>query len=1159
MAEYDELTGLLSMKGYLNAVRKYLTLSPEKQHVLIFFDICAFRDYNHKYGFHEGDDLLLQFAEELRKIFPGDYITRLSADQFSVLTGSQDVSDKIEHLHIFVHALQKNVSLELKAGIYLQNGPSDTNVSLMIDHARLAARSIHDQYDHNIAIYNDDIAEREELKRYILNHFNEALECGYIETWYQPVIRTLSGRICGFEALCRWNDPINGILSPALFIGVLEDAHLISRLDLRMVENVCRDLKTAESGGRPVVPISINLSRNDFLGADAFNEVNSIVTQSGISPELINIEITESTLEAEPEYLRHQISRFQEAGYEIWIDDFGSRYSTLGTLKDFNFDVLKIDQTFVRGMESNQKARTLVASVVNMAKHLGIHTLCEGVETREQIEFLNTIGCEQLQGFYYSKPLPIMEIRKLISKFGLESPQKARCYKAIGEINMMSDSPLESGRSYDSGSRVPLMLVKADQKGTRLLYHNTAMDEMAESLNLRDSEDFLQYFMSVSTYRSIILHAITHPGNTQESNSLDLVISNKFCSISFRTIASKTDSYAYLAFTGLILDSSSAITRSIHINDGIRHMLTIFNRIDLFNLDAGTAENIYLNTAQDRLTDFCDTSKETIAAYAEKYLDEEDRSSFIEFYDMDKLNTRIPDRNASYITAFFRSHDKTSRQHLQSYTLIPFSTNGARMVLSCISDIGNTIYNKAFQEQLIRNASIGPDRINESMADLLTSFLGIVQVNAAEDSYTLIYRNWDSAFRTHRTFTQACENFCKNNVHPDDRERYLAFMDRRTWMERAAENNLHEFSESFRIKNGSGGYSWLIHNIIQNGHDAAVFTVAVQWTGSSSQEKMLDFWYSQGRDLQMQIDPVTGLLDRRGIDQKLLRYIRSYPSAPGVLINLNIDNFKIINDILGRDIGDRTLCRVADALRQNFDDGDIIGRNAADEFIVFMKDSSLTEASSIVNRLVSSPMTVDFHGESYRFFLSAGLVEYPKQGSKPGTLCRKANAALCSAKQSEGHCYRVYNSDICTENRTHLQKSITNLASDLPKAVLVYKMADDLQILYASEYLLRLCECDSIDEFNEYSKSSFLSILCPEDRDKTRERIRKYYAEHGDPSDIRESLPDYLAFCQKYRIKTRKGRIRTIRDSCRLVHSVYYGDIFYVFLDDADTIPDLPC
>lgn len=116
------------------------------------------------------------------------------------------------------------MSLELKAGIYLQNGPSDTNVSLMIDHARLAARSIHDQYDHNIAIYNDDIAEREELKRYILNHFNEALECGYIETWYQPVIRTLSGKICGFEALCRWNDPINGILSPALFIGVLEDA-----------------------------------------------------------------------------------------------------------------------------------------------------------------------------------------------------------------------------------------------------------------------------------------------------------------------------------------------------------------------------------------------------------------------------------------------------------------------------------------------------------------------------------------------------------------------------------------------------------------------------------------------------------------------------------------------------------------------------------------------------------------------------------------------------------------------------------------------------------------------------------------------------------------------------------------------------------------------
>ena len=1155
MAEYDELTGLLSMKGYLNAVRKYLTLSPEIQHVLIFFDICAFRDYNHKYGFQQGDELLLQFAVELRKTFPGDYITRLSADQFSVLTDSHDVSGRIEHLHLFVHVLQKNVSLELKAGIYVQSGPDDTNVSLMIDHARLAAKSIHDQYDHNAAVYNDDMAEREELQRYILNHFSEALEYGYIETWYQPVIRAVSGKICGFEALCRWNDPSKGILSPGIFIGVLEDAHLIQKLDLRMVDNVCRDLKTAEANGRPVVPISINLSRNDFLGTDAFQEVHAIVSGHDISPEMIRIEITESTLEAEPDYLRHQISRFHEAGYEIWIDDFGSRYSTLGTLKDFDFDVLKIDQTFVRGMETSQKARTLVGSVVNMAKHLGIHTLCEGVENSAQIEFLKTIGCEQLQGFYYSKPLPIAEIRKLIPKFGLETPQRSRCYEAIGRINMMSDSPMEFGRSYDHGSKVPLMLVEATAKGTALLYHNPAMDEMAQSLNLLDTDGFLKYLMSVSTYRNIIRHAITNPEDTSDVSSLDLVISNKFCSISFRTIASKTDSYAYIVFTGLILDSSSTISRSMNIHDGIRHLLTIFSRIDLFNLDTGKAENIYLNTAQDKLTDFADTNKKTIETYAEKYLNEEDRASFIEFYDMTKLNSRILAKGTNHITAIFMTRDRTNRQHAQSYTLIPFRRGRHAIVLSCIRDISNSVYNRAFQDQLALNTSVGSDSLNESMANLLTSFQAVIQINAAEDSYALLYRNWEPVFGSYFTYTEAVRTFCRSDVHPDDRQRYLAFMNPENWSDHASESSFHEFSDSFRIRNDTGDYSWLVHNIIQNMRDTDLFTLAIHRVSNPSEENMLDFWYSQGRDLQMHIDPVTKLLDRRGIDQKLGQYISSYPQTPGVLINLNIDNFKIINDILGRDIGDKTLCRLADSLRENFPDGDIIGRNAADEFIIFMKDSVLADAEPIIKRLVSNPMTVGFHGDSYRFFLSAGLVEYPKQGRKPGTLCRKANAALCSAKLTKGHSYRIYSPEICTENRLQLSKSITDLASDLPKAILVYRMADDLQILYASEYLIRLCECGSLEEFTEYSKSSFLSILCPEDREKTEQHIRDYNKTHRNSSDSPEMPAEFLVFSEQCRIITRKGNIRTIENCYRLVHSVYYGDIFYVFLNSADCTP----
>lgn|GEM_PF-597196 len=1152
MAEYDELTGLFSLKGYGNAVHQRLNQDSGASYVLIFLDISAFRDYNHKYGFQEGDNLLLCFARELQHVFPDDPVTRITADQFSVFTDKPDISEQIEVLHHFVHTLQKNVSLELKAGIYILRDFEEKSVSLMIDHARLAARSIHDQYDRNIAIYNEDLADREELQRYILNHFDEALDKHYIETWYQPEIRTLTGKICGFEALCRWNDPVRGILSPAVFIPVLEDAHLISRLDMRMLENVCRDMTSFFDQDTVVVPVSINLSRNDFLGIDAFREVHAILQTYHIPPELIHIEITESVLEADPEYLRLQLKHFHDAGYEIWMDDFGSHYSTLNILKDFDFDVLKIDQAFVRNIEGNQKARTLVASVVNMAKHLHTHTLCEGVETSQQIDFLRTIGCEQLQGFYFSKPQPLCEIRKLIPALGLETPQKKRTFNTIGQINLLSNSPMEFERSYDMGSQVPIMLLEVTPEQTQVLYHNPAMDKMAGSLNLRNADGFLQYLMSLPAYKNMIRQSLEVPESAETTHSLDFIISNKFCSISFRTVAAKLESYAYVIFTGLLLDSTSSVVRSMNIHEGIRHLLTVFSRIDLFNLSEETAENLFLNTAQDKLTDFASTDKQALEIYAKKYLEEADRESFLDFYDLHSLKRRVLAKGTNNVSAVFATYDKVGELHTQLYTLIPFRRGSDDMVLSCVHDISNSLYNRVFRDQLLPMNQAGSSSLNDSLIDLLAAFQGIIQINAREDSFSLIYRNWAPVFPERAdSFQEVMRDFSRNYVHPGDVKRFQTFTSFAFWKQRMKESGQFHISECFRIRKESHAYTWLDFHLIQDQKNPDIYTLSIQWIRNHTESEMLDFWYSSGQEALTQSDPLTGLLNRRGIDSRIKRYMVRHPSTPGVLIALTIDNFRIVNDILGRSFGDQILKEVASTLRVAFPEDDIIGRNGADAFLVFMKDTSLADAEHIVGRLVSRPMSMDFHGSSCSFTMLAGMAVYPHDGRKTGSLCRKASAALRAAKSGTAPNYRIYDAALCTENRLLLSRDLKRLDGDLPKAILAYRTGADLQILYASNDLVRLCGCRDLQEFTDYSKSSYFQILKPEDRERLKTVLQEYIDAAQDLDDDSADQNDAPVFHESFRILAKDGQVHPVENECRFVQSIFYGDLYYVFLEEA--------
>ncbi|MDD7516039.1 EAL domain-containing protein [Ruminococcus flavefaciens] len=304
--------------------------------------------------------------------------------------------------------------LELKCGAYKPVG-DEADISLACDRARFACNSIKKHYDRTLRLYDKSLEDKFHLKQYIVNNIDTAIENNYIKVYYQPIVSTIDGRICGLEALARWQDPNYGLLSPGAFIEILEEYRQIYKLDKYIIEAVCRDYRDSVDNDRPFFPVSLNFSRLDFELCDIVGYLCETVERYNVPKNFIDIEITESALTDQKDFLPNAIKELRSYGYKVWLDDFGSGYSSLNVLKDYQFDVLKIDMKFLSGFRNNEKTRPILENIVNLTKQLKMVSLTEGVETKEQFDFLGTIGCERAQGYLFSKPVPLEELRERIA------------------------------------------------------------------------------------------------------------------------------------------------------------------------------------------------------------------------------------------------------------------------------------------------------------------------------------------------------------------------------------------------------------------------------------------------------------------------------------------------------------------------------------------------------------------------------------------------------------------------------------------------------------------------------------------------------------------------------------------------------------------------
>ena len=402
----DELTGLPNLHKFQYDAMEFLKKSEVvlENWRFVFMDIGNFKNYNEKYGFSAGNAFLKIFGQYIIEEFPDELVARYSDDHFIVLAEVKDLEQRLDSLHEKIRKWESDVQMTLKAGFYM---PKDqfTPPGSACDYARYACESIKKNYTVNYIEYNTMMHKEFNRKKYIVNSIDNAIKNGYIKVFYQPVVWAADGKLCGAEALARWDDPDFGFLQPGAFISILEEYHLIHKLDMAVLEIVCRDLREAMDKGLRVFPISINFSRLDFELLNLADELDSCMERYAIDKGLIHVEVTESMLGEGNAKLTGMLNKLSERGYSLWLDDFGSGYSGLNVLKDYSFDMMKIDMNFLSKFSENKKSQPILTSIVGLAEKIGMKTLSEGVETNEAYDFLRSIGCQRLQGYLFGKPM----------------------------------------------------------------------------------------------------------------------------------------------------------------------------------------------------------------------------------------------------------------------------------------------------------------------------------------------------------------------------------------------------------------------------------------------------------------------------------------------------------------------------------------------------------------------------------------------------------------------------------------------------------------------------------------------------------------------------------------------------------------------------------
>ncbi|MDD2980619.1 MAG: EAL domain-containing protein [Hespellia sp.] len=431
MSEHDSLTGLHNRGKMYADTKKMLAEHPDHAFAFLRIDIDHFALFNSSFGETEGDRLLCYIANlirvEARQVSFYTY-GRMNADIFVMCMEYHDNKDaicaEVNKAETMLRNYKEDYLLNLSVGVCIIDDPK-LSVEEYYIRASMAAAICKNQYEKNIGFYDNSLGRQAAEELEISNEMQTALEEKQFLVYLQPKFAVSTDTICGAEALVRWNHPKKGLISPGLFVPVFERNGFIAKVDYYVWERTCQMLRKWMDSGETPFPVSVNISRISMYNPNLVKVLTNLVEQYKISPSFLQLEVTESAYMTNMELMAKTIHELRDSGFTILMDDFGSGYSSLNTLKSIEVDILKIDMKFLPEGREMEKGEIILASIIRMANWIGMSVIVEGVETRRQRDFLEGVGCDCIQGYYYSRPIPEEEYEaNYIYKNKLDSVQQ---------------------------------------------------------------------------------------------------------------------------------------------------------------------------------------------------------------------------------------------------------------------------------------------------------------------------------------------------------------------------------------------------------------------------------------------------------------------------------------------------------------------------------------------------------------------------------------------------------------------------------------------------------------------------------------------------------------------------------------------------------------
>lgn len=504
---------------------------------------------------------------------------------------------------------------------------------------------------------------------------DEAILHGNIQVYYQPIVRTLTEQVAGVEALVRWMNADGTMISPGRFLPALEQAGKIYELDCAVLDEICRMLHERIKAGRAVVPVSINLSWRDFSRGDALGFFEQTLSEYDIPRKLIRIELGERALVEDADELKVAIENFRAKGYQVWLDDFGSEYSSLHTLKDFDVDVIKLDMRFLSAF--TEKAKRIVTAVVNMAKTLGVRTLAEGAERAEHVLFLHEIGCEMVQGYYYGSPMPIEKLEAYIMGRGLspEEPKASHYYERIGACIRQSTDPMA--------------FLGFDGESFFGFYANAPYLKQIESLGYATFEEAVAAINERGTARYDKFRSfIDAPRRSGQEEVFFYTSHENYLRTSIQLIA-EFGSHAAFRISTLNLTQDRRAQERMQLDKSLRHIYQMFDSVHILDLRRDAIRPLFTNNV---VFDGILKEEHGLELLWRKYcaanVHPDDQKHFTEYVDPETLGRRLREQKARHmISDLFRLKDRDGNFSWKEVAFLVVPESRLTRFLVCIKDI----------------------------------------------------------------------------------------------------------------------------------------------------------------------------------------------------------------------------------------------------------------------------------------------------------------------------------------------------------------------------------------------------------------------------------------------------------------------------------------